>query len=95
MLHSAQEVHKESPVTAVLRLGSSPGPGPGLGIEPGSGNPGGMDDPATVGEVLPSRRSTPEGPPSGLLQVQPTDILGGLLCRQLLLTVSVVGARGE
>jgi len=60
----------------VFRLGSSPDPGPGAGVELGGGRPGGMGDLMGVGEGLPGQRLAPEDPPPAFLQVQPAGALG-------------------
>src|SRR6185312_11383887 len=67
---------KVSAVGTVFRLGSSPDPGPGAGVELGGGHPGGMGDLMGIGEGLPGQRLAPEDPPPAFLQVQPTGALG-------------------
>ena len=60
----------------MLRLGPSPDPGPGAGVELGGGHPGGMRDLVGVSEGLPGQRLAPEDPPPAFLEVQPAGALG-------------------
>src|SRR5579859_3539888 len=76
MLRSLKSVSKASAVGAVFRLGPSPDPGPGAGVELGGGHPGGMGDLVGVSEGLPGQRLAPEDPPPAFLEVQPAGALG-------------------
>ncbi len=61
----------------MFRLGSSPDPGPGAGVELGGGHPGGVGNLIRVGEGLPGQCLAPEDPPPAFLEVQPAGALGG------------------
>src|SRR6185437_1718366 len=77
LLRSLKGVYKAAAVGAVLRLGSSPDPGPGAGVELGGGHLGGVGDLVGIGEVLPGQRLAPEDPPPAFLHVEPAGALGG------------------
>ena len=76
MLRSLKGVYKASSVGPWFRLGPSPDPRPGAGVELGGGDLGGIGDLVGVGEGLPGQRLAPEDPPPALLQVQPAGALG-------------------
>ena len=76
MLRSLKGVYKASAVGTVFRLGTSPDPGPGAGVELGGGHPGGAGDLVGVGEFLSGQRLAPEDPPPAFLEVQPAGALG-------------------
>ena len=60
----------------MFRLGPSPDPGPGAGVELGGGHPGGAGDLVGVGEFLSGQRLAPEDPPPAFLEIQPAGALG-------------------
>src|SRR5436853_116663 len=76
MLRSLKGVYEAPTVGTVFRLGSSPDPGPGAGVELGGGHLGGAGDLVGVGEVLPGQGLAAEDPPPAFLQVQPAGALG-------------------
>jgi hypothetical protein len=81
VLRSLKSVSKAPAAGTVFRLGPSPDPGPGAGVELGGGHLGGMGDLVGVGEGLPGQRLAPEDPPPAFLEVQPAGALGMKACR--------------
>src|SRR5215471_1038905 len=76
VLRSSKRVYKAPAVGPLFRLGSSPDPGPGAGVELGSGHLGGVSDLVGVGELLPGEGGLAEDPPPAFLQVEPAGALG-------------------